>query len=72
MLGLADTIIHMREEGPTVQLCGDSEVAGKWINGQYSLGLMYKGKKGRNDGCCVLSGILDLVFNKCLGIQNEY
>ena len=28
------TTIHIRAEGPTVQLCGDSEVAGKWINGR--------------------------------------
>ena len=27
VLGPADTIIHTREEGTTVQLCGDSEVA---------------------------------------------
>ena len=25
-------------DGPTVQMCGDKEVAGKWINGQYALG----------------------------------
>ena len=37
----ADTIIHTREEGPTVQLRG---VAGKWINGQYSMVLKYRGK----------------------------
>ena len=41
-LGPADTIIHTREDGPTVQLCGDSEVAGKLINGQYSLGLKHR------------------------------
>ena len=29
----ADTIVHTREDGPTVQRCGDNEVAGKWING---------------------------------------
>ena len=33
----ADTTIHTREEGPTAQLCGDSEVVSKWISGQYSL-----------------------------------
>ena len=43
-LGPADTIICTCEEGPTAQLCGDSEVAGKWINCQYSLRLKYKGK----------------------------
>ena len=36
-LGLADTTIHTRADGPTVQLCGDSNVACTWINGQYSL-----------------------------------
>ena len=44
VLGPADTIIHTREEGPTVQLCGDSEVAGKWINGQHSVALEHRGK----------------------------
>ena len=34
----ADKTIHIREDGPTVHLCGDSEVAVKWINGQYALG----------------------------------
>ena len=29
VLGPADTTIHIREEGLTVQLCGDSEVAGE-------------------------------------------
>ena len=37
VVGHTDTIIHTREEGLTVQLCGDREVAEKWINGQYSL-----------------------------------
>ena len=37
-------IIHTREEGPTVQLCGESEVAWKWINGQYSMEQRDKGK----------------------------
>ena len=36
--------IHFREEGPTVHLCGDSEVAGKWISGHYSLGQKYLGR----------------------------
>ena len=30
--------------GLTVQLCGDSKVASKWINGQYSLGQKYRGR----------------------------
>ena len=29
ILGPADKAIHFREEGPKVQLCGDSDVAGK-------------------------------------------
>ena len=37
-LGPADTTIHTRVGGPDVQVCGDSDVACKWINGQYSLG----------------------------------
>ena len=47
ILGPADKTIHIREEGPTVQLCGDSEVAGKWINGQYALGQKYRGRFGQ-------------------------
>ena len=31
-LGPADTTIHTRKEEPTIQLCGDSEVASRWIN----------------------------------------
>ena len=36
ILGPAVKTIHTREEGPTAQQCGDSEVAGKWIHGNYS------------------------------------
>ena len=36
-LGPADTTFHTLADGPTVQLCGDTNVACKWINGQYSL-----------------------------------
>ena len=43
----ADKTIHTREEGPTVQLCGDSEVAGKWIHGDYSLRQKYCGRIGQ-------------------------
>ena len=43
-LGSADTTIHTRAEGPTVQPCGVSEVASKWVNGQYSLGQKYRGR----------------------------
>ena len=30
-----------------MQLCGDSEVVGKWINRKYFLGQMYQAKVGR-------------------------
>ena len=43
-LGPTDTVVHTRDEGLTVQLCGDSEVVGKWINGKPSLGQKYHGK----------------------------
>ena len=41
-LGPADSTVHTREDGPTVQLRGDS--ACKWINGQRSLGQEYRGR----------------------------
>ena len=37
ILGPADVTIHARDDGPTEQLCGDSDVACEWINGEYSL-----------------------------------
>ena len=37
-LGPERTTAHIRSEGPTVQLCGDCNVACKWINGEFSLG----------------------------------
>ena len=43
-LGPADATVYTREDGPTVQLCGDSEVVGKWINGKNSLGQKYQEK----------------------------
>ena len=45
-IGPVGTIFHTREEGPIVQLCGDNEVAVKWINGQYALGQKYRGRIG--------------------------
>ena len=33
----ADTTANKRGDGPTVQLCGDNEAVGKWINGKNSL-----------------------------------
>ena len=41
-LGPGDTTVHTREGGPTVQLCGDSNVACKWINGEFAQGTKYK------------------------------
>ena len=41
-LGPADATVYTREDGPTVQLCGDSEVVGKWMNGKNSLGRKYQ------------------------------
>ena len=35
-LGLEDVRVPRRDEGPTVQLCGDGNVACKWINGELS------------------------------------
>ena len=40
-LGRADTIIHTRTDEPTVQQCGDSNVACEWATGQYSLEQKY-------------------------------
>ena len=44
----ADKTIHIREEGPTVQLCGDSKVAESWLNGHYALGHKHRGRVGHN------------------------
>ena len=41
-LGPADKTIHIREEGTTVQLCGENEVAEKWINGQHAVEIQRK------------------------------
>ena len=41
-LGPEDITAHTRDEGPTVQLCGDSNVACKWINGEFAEGTKYK------------------------------
>ena len=41
-----DTTVH-RREGPTVQLCGDSNVACKWINGEFAQGTKYKEMIGK-------------------------
>ena len=41
-LGPRDTTVHTREGGPTVQVCGDSNVACKWIYGEHAQGTKYK------------------------------
>ena len=41
-LDALDATVHTREEDPAVQLCGDNEVVGKWINGKNSLGHWYQ------------------------------
>ena len=41
VLGPADKNIHIRDEGPTVLLCGDSD------DGHYDLGQKYKGRIGQ-------------------------
>ena len=46
-LGPEDITVHTREGGPTVQLCGDSNVACKWINGEIARGTKYKGTIGQ-------------------------
>ena len=33
-----DLSIALRTEGTTVQMCGDSNVAKKWINGHFAMG----------------------------------
>ena len=55
VLGSADTIIHTDEEGPTVQLCGDSET-GKWIHDQYSLRQKYRGRISQIQKNCTRCG----------------
>ena len=46
-LGPADATIHTRSEGRTAQLCGDSDVACKWINREFSLGPKQREKIGQ-------------------------
>ena len=45
--GPAETATHTRVSGPTVHLCADSNVACKWISGQYYLGQRYRGRIGQ-------------------------
>ena len=46
-VGHPDTTVYTLGDGPTVHLCGDSDVACKWINGEYSLGHKYRGRIGQ-------------------------
>ena len=46
-LGPADTTVHTRSEGPTVQWCVDSFVACKRINDEFSLGPKYQREIGQ-------------------------
>ena len=41
-LGPEDITVRTREGGPTVQLCGDSNVACKWIKGEFAQGTKYE------------------------------
>ena len=41
-LGPKDISVHTRSEGPTLQLCGDSNVAWKWINDEFAERTKYK------------------------------
>ena len=44
---LPDSSVSIRTEGTTVQLCGDSNVAEKWINGHDAMGQQLQGNIGR-------------------------
>ena len=44
---LPDSSVSIRTEGTTVQLCGDSKVAEKWINGHDAMGQQFQGNIGR-------------------------
>ena len=45
-MGPSDISIHTREEGTTIQVCGDSNVAEKWINDHFAMGQKYKWEIG--------------------------
>ena len=46
-LGGGDNTIHTRADRPAVQLCGDSNVACKWIHGELAQGTKYKETLGK-------------------------
>ena len=60
-----DTTVPTRSGGLTVQLCGDSNVACKWINGEFSLRPKYRGEIGlvqrtvHYAGVCVFTGFIE-------------
>ena len=45
--GAEDITVHTRDEGPTVQLCGDSNVTCKWNNGEFVQGTKYEDTIGK-------------------------
>ena len=51
ILGPPDESMSTHTECTTTQMCGDSNVAEKWIDGHYAMGLKYNGKDN-----CVSSG----------------
>ena len=51
ILGPPDESMSTHTECTTAQMCGDSNVAEKWIDGHYAMGLKYNGKDN-----CVSSG----------------
>ena len=56
-LGPADTTT--REDGPAVQLGGDSDVTCIWINGPYSLAQKCRGRSGQVQKTCTPGGQSD-------------
>ena len=46
-LGPPDVSVHTRTQGSTVQMCGDGNVAGKWVSGHYALGQQFQARPGR-------------------------
>ena len=46
-LGPGHNTVHTREDGHPVQLCGDSNAACKWINGDFAQGTKYKDTIGK-------------------------
>ena len=41
VVGPPDTSMHIRGEGPTIQLCGDRNVAEKWVNCHFAMEQKY-------------------------------